>query len=93
MSARRVVAMLVWAMLAAACVAARAHAQAQDTVSAELSYDDASEVAYLFNSVAGLRSTGVTTVAAGDSVSGNVAVLWGPLTIAGTVHGSEQYDE
>ena len=87
MSARRVVAMLLSA-LAVACVAVRAHAQAQDTVSNELSYDDASEVAYLFNSVAGLRSTGVTTVAAGDSVSGNVAVLWGPLTIAGTVHGS-----
>ena len=29
-----------------------------------------------------------TTIAAGDSVLGNVAVLWGPLTIAGTVHGS-----
>jgi hypothetical protein len=37
--------------------------------------------------VAGLRSTGATTIAAGDSIGGNVAVLWGPLTIAGRVHG------
>jgi hypothetical protein len=35
-----------------------------------------------------VRNTGPTTVAAGDSVPGNVAVLWGPLTIAATVHGS-----
>ena len=75
-------------MLAVASLASRASAQGVDTAYAALSYDDASEIAYLFNSVAGLRTTGATTIAAGDSVSGNVAVLWGPLTIAGTVHGS-----
>lgn len=88
MSAHRLVTIAAAVALAAACIAPIARAQGADTVPKELSYDDASEVAYLFNGVAGLRNTGATTVAAGDSVSGNVAVLWGPLTIAGTVHGS-----
>jgi hypothetical protein len=85
------------AMLACASLATRARAQAEptaqpvspsDTSSDSLSYDDAAEIAYLFNSIAALRNTGPTSIAAGDSVLGNVAVLWGPLTIAGTVHGS-----
>lgn len=88
MSIRWPARMVAAAMLAAASLAPRARAQAADTTKSGLSYDDASEIAYLFNSVAGLRKTGATTIAAGDSVSGNVAVLWGPLTIAGTVHGS-----
>jgi hypothetical protein len=90
--ARRCAWMIAAALVAGASLATRSRAQAQakavDTTSAGLSYDDASEIAYLYNGVAGLRNTGATTVAAGDSVSGNVAVLWGPLTIAGTVHGS-----
>jgi hypothetical protein len=61
---------------------------ATDTTADTLSYDDAAEIAYLFNAIAALRSTGPTSIAAGDSVLGNVAVLWGPLTIAGMVHGS-----
>lgn len=80
--------MLAAAIVMLAPIAVRARAQAADSVHAGLSYDDASEIAYLFNSVAGLRNTGVTTVAAGDSVVGNVAVLSGPLTVAGHVHGS-----
>jgi hypothetical protein len=76
------------AMLASASLAPRVRAQAADTTAGTMSYDDASEIAYLFNSVAGLRNTGATTIAAGDSVLGNAAVLWGPLTVAGTVHGS-----
>lgn len=88
MRARRRIIVAVLMALAVACAASRASAQAADTAQPELSYDDASEVAYLFNGVAGLRNTGATTIAAGDSVVGNVAVLWGPLTIAGTVHGS-----
>ena len=98
MRARRCAWIAAAATLACASLAARARAQAGqhamkdslalDTASDTLSYDDAAEIAYLFNAVAGLRSTGPTTIAAGDSVIGNVAVLWGPLTIAGTVHGS-----
>jgi len=88
MSTRWFARILAAVMLAPAMVAPRASAQAADTTKSGLSYDDASEIAYLFNSVAGLRKTGATTIAEGDSVSGNVAVLWGPLTIAGTVHGS-----
>ncbi|MEO8881767.1 MAG: BamA/TamA family outer membrane protein [Gemmatimonadaceae bacterium] len=80
--------MFAAAMLALAPIASRARAQVADTAHVGLSYDDASEIAYLFNSVAGLRSTGATTIAASDSVIGNAAVLWGPLTIAGRVHGS-----
>ena len=84
------------AMLACATLATSARAQGAkaarpqpaDTTAGVMSYDDAAEVAYLFNAVAGLRNTGATTIAAGDSVVGNVAVLWGPLEIAGTVHGT-----
>ena len=88
MRVRRCTRLVAAVMLGASALAMRAHAQAADTTQAGLSYDDASEIAYLFNSVAGLRHTGATSIAAGDSVSGNVAVLWGPLTVAGTVHGS-----
>jgi len=88
MSIRRCAGIVVAAMLAIAPLATTAPAQAADTTKSGLSYDDASEIAYLFNSVAGLRKTDATTIAAGDSINGNVAVLWGPLTIAGTVHGS-----
>ena len=86
--ARPVAQLLFGAMLAASLLAPRLRAQAADTVHAGLSYDDASEIAYRFNSAAGRRNTGATTIALGDSVNGNVAVLWGPLTIAGVVHGN-----
>ena len=88
MSVRKLLPIVASAALAAAWIVPAARAQAADSLSKELSYDDASEVAYLFNGVAGLRNTGATTIAADDSVVGNVAVLWGPLTITGTVHGS-----
>jgi hypothetical protein len=81
----------VWLCLAAALAAGAApgaRAQGIDTTAGPMTYDDAAEVAYLFNGVAGLRATGAATVARGDSVMGNVAVLWGPLSIAGAVHGS-----
>jgi len=89
-----------WATLACASLALRARAQAEeqpqaardtqarDSTADSLSYDDAAEIAYLFNAVAAVRNTGPTSIATGDSVAGNVAVLWGPLTIAGAVHGS-----
>ncbi|MGE5729759.1 MAG: hypothetical protein ACM34L_14235, partial [Gemmatimonas sp.] len=65
---------------------ARTDSARSDTLLSDtLSYDDASEIAYLFNAIAAVRSTGPTSIAAGDSVPGNVAVLWGPLTIAGAV--------
>ncbi len=94
MRARRCAWIVAAALLAGASLVSRARAQARDstpardTVSDSLSYDDAAEIAYLFNAVAAIRNTGPTTIAAGDSVAGNVAVLWGPLTIAGKVHGS-----
>ncbi len=79
-----------WVVLVAvlAASATPARAQVADSAASILSYDDAAEVAYRFNGVAGQRGTGTTTIARGDSVIGNVAVLWGPLSIAGTVHGS-----
>ncbi|HMI57067.1 MAG TPA: hypothetical protein VK511_03380, partial [Gemmatimonadaceae bacterium] len=83
------------AVAALACASLATPARAQNAKAAKtadttgvMTYDDAAEIAYLFNSVAGLRNTGATTIAAGDSVMGNLAVLWGPLTVAGTVHGS-----
>ncbi len=89
MRTRRRVAMGAAAMMLASALAMGARAQGEiDTTQSGLSYDDASEIAYLYNTIAALRNTGATTVAAGDSVRGNVAVLWGPLTISGAVHGS-----
>jgi len=88
MRARRSALLIAAAALACAPLATRARAQVADTTTGAMSYDDAAEVAYLFNSIAALRNTGVTSISAGDSVLGNVAVLWGPLTVAGTVHGS-----
>ena len=73
---------------AAGCAGLAGERHHRDTTADSLSYDDAAEIAYLFNAVAALRNTGPTSIAAGDSVAGNVAVLWGPLTIAGKVHGS-----
>jgi hypothetical protein len=85
----------VLAIAALACASLAMPARAQNAKAAKgadttvaMTYDDAAEIAYLFNSVAGLRNTGATTLAEGDSVVGNLAVLWGPLTVAGTVHGS-----
>jgi hypothetical protein len=88
MRARRYAWIVAAVVLAGTSLATRARAQQVDTTADTLSYDDAAEIAYLFNSIAAVRNTGPTTVAAGDSVLGNVAVLWGPLTIAGMVHGS-----
>jgi hypothetical protein len=64
-------------------------AQGADTVQHvdSLSYDDAAAVAYLYNLPAALRATSGVTVAADQTVEGNVAVLEAPLTIAGHVTG------
>lgn len=78
--------------LAACCLtlaAATAHAQARDTtVHADtLSYDDAAEVAYVYNRPAALRATEPLRIAADQTIEGNVAVLEAPLTVAGHVTG------
>ncbi|MEP7065778.1 MAG: BamA/TamA family outer membrane protein [Gemmatimonadota bacterium] len=99
MRARRKAWLFAAMTLGCATLSTRARAQAEPATKAvdsardttwkdSLTYDDASEIAYLFNAAAALRSTGPTSIARADSVAGNVAVLWGPLTIAGRVHGS-----
>ncbi len=75
------------ALLAVAAPVALARAQATDTTRHVLTYDDASEVAFLFNGAAALRAEHDTTIMAHDTVSGNVAVLEHSLTVAGTVLG------
>jgi hypothetical protein len=62
-------------------------AQARDTVPAALPPDIAREVVALFNSTTGLRATDRLEIPAGREVRGNVAVLNGPLLLAGHVTG------
>lgn len=68
--------------------AATATAQERDTVLARgLPRDVAREVAALYNATTGLRVTGPLEIEADRQVDGDVAVLTGPLTIAGHVTG------
>src|SRR5439155_24826903 len=64
-------------------------AQQRDTivVRAQLPRDVAVEVVSLFNATTAMRTTERTDIAAGRDVAGDVAVLDGPLTIAGHVAG------
>jgi hypothetical protein len=63
--------------------AQRDTAQARD----QLPRDGARESVALFNATATLRATERTEIEAGREVAGDVAVLNGPLTIAGHVRG------
>jgi hypothetical protein len=70
-------------------VPVRAGAQRPDTVAARLRLptDVAREVAGLFNATTTLRATDQTEIPAGRDVQGDVAVLNGPVIIAGHVAG------
>jgi Outer membrane protein/protective antigen OMA87 len=78
---------LVLAMLPS--LPAPSGAQARDTVPAvmRLPADVAREVAGLFNATTTLRATDQTEIPAGRDVQGDVAVLNGPVIIAGHVAG------
>lgn len=69
--------------------AVTAHAQTPDTTQRidTLSYDDAAEVAYLYNLPAALRATRELTIPASQTVEGDLSVLDAPLTVAGHVTG------
>jgi hypothetical protein len=58
-------------------------AQRADT----LSYDDAAEVAYLYNLPAALRATRDLTIPASQTIDGDLSVLEAALTVAGHVTG------
>jgi cytoskeletal protein CcmA (bactofilin family) len=77
--------------LALLCIALplSAEAQQRDTivVRAQLPRDVAVEVVSLFNGTTTLRTTERTDIEAGREVVGDVAVLDGPLTIAGHITG------
>ncbi len=66
-----------------------AQAQQRDTivVRAQLPRDVAVEVVSLFNATTTMRTTERTDIAAGREIAGDVAVLDGPLTVAGHVAG------
>jgi len=75
--------------LLGACLPLALHAQQRDTVPAraQLPLDVAQEVVSLFNATTTLRATDRIEIEAGREVAGNVAVLNGPLTLAGHVRG------
>jgi len=68
-------------------------AQAPDTARRDraaattLPREVAADVAWLFNQPAALRSTGRAEIAAGQVVEGDVAVIGGPLIVAGRITG------
>jgi len=64
-----------------------ASAQQTDTSRRELPDQVATDIAELYNQAAEVRSDGEVSVAAEHIVEGNVAVLRGPVTIAGVVRG------
>src|SRR4051794_41943806 len=75
--------------LAALWIPIAASAQQRDSTAARdrLPRDVAREVVALFNATTTLRATDKTDIPAGRDVPGDVAVLNGPLTIAGHVAG------
>jgi hypothetical protein len=75
--------------LGLAALPALADAQRRDTIPAsnQLPRDVAREVVALFNATTTLRATDRLDIPAGREVLGNVAVLNGPVTIAGHVAG------
>jgi hypothetical protein len=74
--------------LLGACLPWAVHAQQRDTIPRDqLPRDVAREVVALFNATTTFRATDRTEIPSSRDVDGNVAVLNGPLTIAGRVHG------
>lgn len=75
--------------LLGACLPLAVHAQQRDTVPArdQLPSEVAREVVALFNATTTFRATDRTEIPSSRDVTGNVAVLNGPLTIAGRVRG------
>ena len=73
----------------AACLATRANAQSRDIIANAnvLPADVAREVAALFNATLALRTTNRLEIESGRTVLGDVAVLNGPVIIAGHVTG------
>src|SRR5918997_4205197 len=61
----------------------------RDTVLEEyrLPHEVALEIAALYNQPAALRASGTVVISADQQVTGDVAVLGGPLTLAGRVSG------
>lgn len=81
--------LIVRLALLAAALPALAAAQERDTVRVApvLSRDVAREAAALYNGTAALRATDQVEIVEGREVAGNVAVLNGPVIIAGHVTG------
>jgi hypothetical protein len=73
----------------AVCVPRLAPAQQRDSTTSrdQLPRDVAREVVALFNATTTLRTTDKLEIPVGRDVSGNVAVLNGPLTLGGHVTG------
>ena len=72
-----------------ALMAAAANAQVSDTTQRidTLSYDDAAEVAYLYNLPAALRATKELTIPVSQTIEGDLSMLDAALTVAGHVTG------
>ncbi|MEO7458015.1 MAG: polymer-forming cytoskeletal protein, partial [Gemmatimonadaceae bacterium] len=79
-------AVATWLVCAMAVSSSRLAAQATDTTNV-LPRDVAREVVALFNATTALRATDRLTIDSGRTVTGDVAVLNGPVTIAGHVTG------
>jgi hypothetical protein len=62
-------------------------APAQDRGTTSVPPTVADEIEMLFNAAATTRRSGSTSIAAGDTINGDLAVRSGPLTIAGYVRG------
>jgi hypothetical protein len=77
------------ALLVGCLAASAAHAQGRDTVQYRdsIAYEDATAIAYLYNLPAALRASSGVTIATGQTVDGNVAVLEATLAVAGHVTG------
>ncbi|MEO7456367.1 MAG: hypothetical protein ABIY52_08895 [Gemmatimonadaceae bacterium] len=79
-------AVAAWLACAMAVSSSRLAAQATDTTNV-LPRDVAKEVVALFNATTALRATDRLNIDSGRTVTGDVAVLNGPVTIAGHVTG------
>ena len=84
---RRLALALLWASLPLSAQAQQRAPGDTIVVRAQLPRDVAVEVVSLFNATTTLRTTERTDIAAGRDVVGDVAVLDGPLTVAGHVTG------
>lgn len=82
---------LIRSLVLVAVLAIDVHAQVRDTTARPapmgLDVDVARDIAALYNQPAAMRVSGRLDVASGQTVNGNVAVLRGPVAIAGRVAG------